>query len=340
MPKRKMVQHNLVKNSVAAYFAAVEIHNKPSIPYRYETVTLLMMNAWELALKAYIKKNLRGERNIFEKSGHTITFDKALDYVTEHLNSKKPKSFAAVNGNLKAIQEYRNEVAHFYCEDLIPCIFTLVSRCALNFVDFLDKQFNRDIMEKEGLFIMPLGFKLPFNPEEFLTKKSPAYTSSSEAKRFIDKIVKTMHSLKEDGVEDSIVLGFDVYLQTIKKSDNSDLLLKITSLDSADVQISTVKSFRVTNDPNAQSVKLDDTAFLSLYPLIYDNVVDWCRQNIANFKKGTEFNAIMRTIKAKNEYSSTRNLNPKNKSSTAQTFYSNSALMEIKNQYEQMSHAQ
>ncbi len=43
-----------MKNSIATYFAAIEIHNKPNISYRYETVTLLMMNAWELVLKTYI----------------------------------------------------------------------------------------------------------------------------------------------------------------------------------------------------------------------------------------------------------------------------------------------
>ena len=56
MAKRKMVQINLIKNSIAAYFATIEIHNKPNISYRYETVTLLMMNAWELALKALCKE--------------------------------------------------------------------------------------------------------------------------------------------------------------------------------------------------------------------------------------------------------------------------------------------
>ena len=59
--KNKMIQANLLKNSIAAYFAAVEIHNKPNIPYRYETITLLMMNAWELALKAYIRKYIKGK---------------------------------------------------------------------------------------------------------------------------------------------------------------------------------------------------------------------------------------------------------------------------------------
>lgn len=47
MAKRNMIQYNLVRNSISAYFAAIEIHNKPNIAYRYETVTLLMVNAWE-----------------------------------------------------------------------------------------------------------------------------------------------------------------------------------------------------------------------------------------------------------------------------------------------------
>lgn len=39
-------------------FAAVEIHNKPVFEYRYEVGTLLVINAWELALKAHIAKEL------------------------------------------------------------------------------------------------------------------------------------------------------------------------------------------------------------------------------------------------------------------------------------------
>ena len=127
--KRKMVLNNLVKNSIAAYFAAIEIHNKPNITYRYETVTLLMMNAWELLLKAYIRKNIKN-LSIFEDNGHTIPFSKALVYVNDHINTVKPKSFLAIRENLFMIEEYRNNVAHFYNEALEPHIFMLVARAA------------------------------------------------------------------------------------------------------------------------------------------------------------------------------------------------------------------
>ena len=56
------ISYTFIKNSIAAYFAAIEIHNKPNITYRYETVTLLLMNAWELALKSFIRKYIKKHR--------------------------------------------------------------------------------------------------------------------------------------------------------------------------------------------------------------------------------------------------------------------------------------
>lgn len=170
MGKRKMVQLNLIKNSAAAYFAAVEIHNKPNITYRYETVTLLMMNAWELVLKAYVKKFIK-KKSIYTGDDHTISLDKAVDYVEEHINTIEPKAFSAIKENLLLIEEYRNNIVHYYNEQLEPYIFMLTAKAALNYVDFLRKYFNKDILTEDGLFILPLGFKLPFKPEDFLSNK-------------------------------------------------------------------------------------------------------------------------------------------------------------------------
>lgn len=90
MSKRKMVQNNLLKNSIAEYFAAIEIHNKSNFSYRYKTTTLLLMNAWESVLKAFIKKYIKS-KNIFIKDGHMISIDKAIDYTEECINTLEPK---------------------------------------------------------------------------------------------------------------------------------------------------------------------------------------------------------------------------------------------------------
>ena len=329
-----MVQHNLIKNSIAAYFAAVEIHNKPNIPYRYETVTLLMMNAWELALKAYVKKYIK-QRSIFEKNGHTISCDKALGYANEDINSKIPKSFIAIKANIEAIEVYRNSVAHFYNEQLIPCIFAIVSRCALNYVEFIKRYFQKDIMADDGLFILPLGFKLPFKPEDFLSHTAPAYTSSPEAKNFIDKIVNVIEDLQSQGIEESVVLGFDVFMQSIKKSSNSDIIVAVTaSKEEATAVISKTTSIRLSDDPSAQIYNMSDNEFRAIWKHSHAEVIVWCKENISNFRQDKIFLEAKRSIEDDITCVYVRRLDSKNKKSASQKFYTDVALQKIKEHYE------
>ena len=333
MGKRKMVQGNLVKNSVAAYFAAIEIHNKPNIAYRYETVTLLMINAWELLLKAYIKKYVK-RRSIFEADGHTISVEKALGYVNEHRNSFKKNSFTAIKKNIEAIVSYRNDIAHFYCEQLEPYIFMLVARSALNYVDFMKTFFYKDIMVDEGLFIMPLGFKLPFRPEDFLSNNVAKYAASDKAQSFIQDIVNVTQSLKDDGIEDSIVLGFDIYFENVKTASNSDILAAITTIDAADATFAKITNVRLTNDPNAQPVNLSDEEFRKIWKHNPSALVSWCKENISGFKQGMVFNDIKKMIKGDKRYVSTRRLDINNLKSPSQDFYTDLALEKIKEEYE------
>jgi hypothetical protein len=332
LAKRKLIQHNLVKNSIAAYFAAIEIHNKPNILYRYETVTILMLNAWELLLKAFVRKYIK-HRSIYEEDGHTISFNKAVNYVNEHLNAKAPKSFIAIMENLIRIESYRNKVIHYYNEQITPYIFMLMARCAVNYVEFIKLYFGKDIMEREELFIMPLGFKLPFKPEDFLSRKAPAYTSSKEAKEFIESIITVTKNLNAQGVEDSIVLGFELYLESVKKAKNSDLLVAITSKDEADVTFVKKTKITLTEDPNAQIIGLSDEEFRDIWKYNYGDVVSWCRLNIPNFKRGQQFNKLMKELKADIHCTYKRRLDSHNLKSVSQDFYTETILEQLKEKY-------
>ena len=101
MPRGKSITKLLLDSSQAALFAGIEIHNKPNIPYRYPTATILIVNAWELALKAYVYKFI-GRKRIFEKnSEHTISLTKAAVLVRDNINTvKKNKEFQAVFDNI------------------------------------------------------------------------------------------------------------------------------------------------------------------------------------------------------------------------------------------------
>lgn len=44
MSRKKNVVKSLIDSAESAIFAGIEIHNKPRIPYRYPTATLLVIN--------------------------------------------------------------------------------------------------------------------------------------------------------------------------------------------------------------------------------------------------------------------------------------------------------
>lgn len=335
MAKRQMVQSNLVKNSIAAYMAAVELHNKPNIAYRYETVTLLMINAWELALKAFIKKYIKN-KSIYERDGHTISFDKALKYVNDYKNEKKKKSFLAIKSNLEEIEKYRNNITHYYCDELEPYIFMLVAKAAINYVDFMKTSFAKDVMADEGLFIMPLGFKLPFKPEDFLSGNVAKYASSEAAKEFINEIVSVIEYLHQENVEESIVVGFDLYLESVKNATNSDLLVAITSKENAIASISKVSKLRI--DPTAsQAVNLSDQEFRSIWKYTHEQVVTWCKENVNNFKRNSRFTEAKKSIWGDTNCVYDKKLDSTNSKSASQRFYTDLGLERIKEYYE--SHA-
>lgn len=328
-----MIQSNLIKNSIAAYFAAIEIHNKPNITYRYETVTLLLMNAWELALKSFIRKYIK-DKDIFENYSYTISFDKALCYVDSYLNTLNPKSFTAIRKNLEEIEKYRNQLVHYYVDKLEPYLFMLISRAALNYVDFLKKYFNKDIINIDGLFILPLGFKLPFRPEDFLSKKSIEYASTKESKEFIRSILKTITDLKNEGIEDSIVVGFDIYLESVKKSTNSDIIAAITKIENADATFTKVTNFKLSIDPSAQVFNMSDEEFRKIWKYSYKEIIEKCRKDISNFKQDKKFISVKKMIEEDINCAYRRKLDSKNPKSASKVFYTEIALTRIKEKLE------
>lgn len=330
MGKRKMIQRNLLNNSVSAYFAAVEIHNKPNFPYRYETTTFLIVNAWELALKSYIRKYVRS-RDIFTKDGHTISLDKAISYVEENINTIEPKYFTSMKENITLLEDYRNKVVHYYNDNLEPFVFMLVAKAALNYVNFVKKFFNKDILKDDGLFILPLGFKLPFKPEEFFTSTSVNYSPSESS--FIKSMIKVIADLDKQGIQDSIVLEFNVYLDNVKNVKNKDFLVAITNSESADLTLSKRTQYQLSNDSSATKLMVKEEDVRKLFPLTHKEICKFCKEKIADFKQNEEFNNIMRQIKSDNTLSFTRKLDPNSEKSSSKTFYSEKAKQKLFDYY-------
>lgn len=316
MSRGKSITRLLLNSSEAALFAGIEIHNKPHISYRYPTTVILVINAWELALKAYVYKYI-GRKRIYEngKDGYTISFSKALILTKDHINSKKQdKSFLAVYENLMLLNDYRSANVHFYENSLDPIIFMLISKAVLNYDEFVKKYFQKDITRNDNLIILPVGFKLPFNPIEYLKQD---YGKAHND--FVNTVIQTVKTLADDGIKENIVIGFDVYTASQKKIENADL---IAAIDQQNGTIPLTKEYRFTDDPKAPLVRVEQV----LLPLTYQSVREKVKEKRPDIIFNKRFHEAMKRVKKDKKLCQTNYLDPKTKSGGKKDFYAEEAV--------------
>ena len=318
MARGKSVTKLLLDSSQAALFAGIEIHNKPNISYRYPTATILIINAWELLLKAYVYKYI-GKKRIYEADGkHTITFSKALGLVRDDINAKqKNKKFMAISENLEKLNEYRCSNVHFCDSRLDSIVFMLIGKAVLNYDAFIRRYFNKDITKNDNLIILPIGLKLPFDPIDYLKQDF-----GNAHNDFVNDVVQSIRVLNDSGVQDSIVIGFNLVTDRVRDVKNADL---IAALSNSPEAIALRRAVRITDDPNAPAFRPDD----NLPPLSYQDVRERAKALRPELKFNFWFNEVMKQVKADPELCQVRYLDPKTKKGLKKDYYHEKAVQFI-----------
>jgi|GEM_PF-351325 len=330
MSKRKPnVTKGLLDAAVAAFFSAVEIHNKPRIEYRYPSSTLLIINAWELLLKAFLYKNT-GSTSIYEKPKkgesrsypRTISLDKAIAKVREEINKSEPTYFDAIAENIEALGDYRDQFAHYFERELDPVVFMLLSKSVIDFNKFIEKWFNKNIMQSENLILLPIGFQLPFEPTDFLCKKLSNETASS----YVLSINERIKRLNGAGVTESIVVGFEIAYAGVKNPKNADIIAKIVSQSEEATHITQHKVYRLTGSRDAASAVISEDEVLKQYPYSKAELKEKVKEAFPEIKLGKVFESIVAITKQMREYSYSRTNNPKAKRKQETYFYNDVAV--------------
>jgi len=321
MGRGKSVVKLLLDSSEAALFAGIEIHNKPHITYRYPTSVILIINAWELALKAFVYKFI-GKKKVYEgKDGHTIAFSKAMDFTEQHINAKKydkkfPQynDFSATKANLELLNDYRCSNIHFYESNLDPLIFTLISKAVINYDEFIRLYFKKDITRSDNLMILPVGFKLPLDPIKYLKQ---AYGKVHND--FVNTVIQTIRQLTKDGIKESIVIGFDMYTVSRKKIENADIVAAIDQLNGT---ITLNRLYTPTDDINAPTVRIAETSLR----LTYQDVLEKVQVKRPDIKRTKKFHKAMEKVKQIPSLCQMNYLNPITKEGSKKPFFAEVAV--------------
>ena len=235
----------LLGNSRAALLAAIEIYNKPTFEYRDECTVILLLNAWELLMKAILSKNKTSiyypkERN---QPYRTLSLTDATNKARTYFPSSIP--YMAVRNNLELLSMYRDNAVHFYnAEDFSIVLYSLSQTSIVNYRDVSKDSFDLDLADNFNWRLLPLGIRPPIDALSYIANES-SEPRSTAVQQFLSELARDVADLKEANQDTGRLLTiFDVKLESVKKIGDADVVVGIS--EDTDGPLAILR----TQDPN------------------------------------------------------------------------------------------
>lgn len=237
----------LLGNAKAAMVAAIEIYNKPTFQYRDECVVILLLNAWELLLKAILSKN--GQSVFYPKKRkkpyRTLSWSDAFSKAEKYL----PASIGPfpIKKNLELLRKYRDDSVHFYnAKDFGVLLYALAQTCIKNFRDLLDENFGIKLEDEITWHLLPLGIRPPVDVISYISGSSLKNAPNS-VRQYITELVNAVNEVKAAN-EDSgrLLTVFNVKIESVKKIGDADVLVGVERAGGDSGLLAIVR----TQDPN------------------------------------------------------------------------------------------
>lgn len=294
---------HLFINAEEALISSIEIYNKPLWNYKFQTSLILLINAWELLLKAIIVKH-DGLNSIMVTDTNTISFDNAIKIVSE-INEENLSM--ASKENLSILYDIRNNYTHFYSEEIDTILYSLMAKSIDEFIKLALKYFKFKHQEILSMQCLPIFFNIVKTTIQEI--KVIQNSKDTFIKSLADRIVSFASSNKDI---DSIMYNVDINLQTVKNFKNADLIFGLD--DGSDYTINLEKKYVLGNksDKGLQKVTLTDDEINEKYPYIYENLIE-LRQNKGDYKRIQEFIKSVRNADNAIEYCYEKNKHPQRK---------------------------
>jgi hypothetical protein len=217
---------------MSAMLSAIEIYNKPRITYREEVTVITIVNAWELALKATLR---RDRQSIFypkqrNQRYRSVTLDDALGRVDGRKLWPQETDGGAIIANVKSLAEYRDRAIHLYnAPGLGAVIYPFLQQNVLNFRDFMVAKFNKDLADSITWQLLPLGASAPSEAVQFMKVEKSA-SAVAEVQDFIDELRRLMDEAEAAGSDTArVATVYDINLQSVKKMTSADLAVAVSS---------------------------------------------------------------------------------------------------------------
>lgn len=174
----------LVERSLDSFTLALEIYNRPSLKNKVEAFSIMIINSWELLLKAHIINNSSYD-DIFYDNGKSLALNDVLKKVFQ---SESP-----IKTNLELIIELRDQATHLLIKELQPNLSELFQANVLNYQNHYKTLLGNSPLSGQSVGMLSLIIDGP-SPEIAIIRQSYGNETATEVKNFLTKI----NSFKSD----------------------------------------------------------------------------------------------------------------------------------------------
>ncbi|HMN06526.1 MAG TPA: DUF3644 domain-containing protein [Flavobacteriales bacterium] len=301
----------LSDKSLHAALSAIEVYNKPDFKYREENFCILMVNAWELLIKARIlRNNGEDEASIQQK-------DKAGGMVLSR--SGNPRTITIGEGinvlalddllkeHLFALVEFRDNAIHLMNDS--PMLKLKVQEVGMaslrNYLELVKEWFNMDL-SRYNFYLLPMSF--------FHTHELQSYSINTELEqhrnllRYIGNLESEYHRNEDNHFSISLELKTDFVKGKMRYA---------------------------PDDPNAIPVKLDsEEAFQKKYCWNYkDHLLPKLKERYSDFRLDKKFFKLKKQLETDIAYSKVRPLDWTKPKGQTKRFYCPEILKEFDKHY-------
>lgn len=313
----------LLENAIHAAVAAIEIYNKPSFAYREETFSLLMVNAWELLLKAkWIQENGENVESLYtlddagqpklNRSNNPITH--SFGYLLAKLSEDKKFGIdAAVCANLEGLIEIRDNSVHFVNKNLAlgQAVLEVGMAAVQNFVQLSREWFDADL-SRYNFYLMPLSFYHGF--------EIAASASLSPLNAQAEALVAYLRQLEAKVPDAEVGPGRYVACRIETKL--------CRAKDAASIEV------RYTDNPKAPAILIKEDDILRIFPWNYRTLTEQLKGRYSNFVENRNYHKTRKQIEGNKKLSVVRLLYPGNPKSIRTRYYSPNIVQEFDKHYE------
>ncbi|MCE9585258.1 DUF3644 domain-containing protein [Candidatus Nomurabacteria bacterium] len=319
---KQNLQSKLLDKSVASIISAIEIYNKPDFAYREEIFSILLVNAWELLLKAKVLKDNKNKVSSIQVQSKTKTKkgDPVKRFYPKENRSGNPYTLEifkliellklpkVVKDNLEAIIEIRDNSIHFYNSDkyLSKKIQEICTASLKSYLEFTSDWFSYD-MSKYNFYLMPISFFHPYEIESFSVNKQTVQ----------EKNLLKYFKLKERK---------NPYTEN---SPHNFSLNLVTKFEKGSSGINTVR----VGKKGASVFISEESLFKTKYTINKKDLVSSLKNRYSDFKQNSVFNKIIEEIKSKDVFCKFSYLDPVKKSGIKRAFFSSEVYKEMDKHY-------